>query len=136
MKKIFAILLALTMVLSLAACTSGAAGETEGPQTSGTTEAQLKKITVTVVHADGSSKDFTYETDAEFLGPVLEEDGLIKGDAGPYGLEITEVDGEQAIYDTDKAYWALYEGEEYALQGIDTTPVTDGGVYKLVYTGE
>ena len=49
-------------------------------------------------------------------------------------MEITHVDGVQAIYNTDKAYWAVYEGEEYALQGIDTTPVVAGGIYKLVYT--
>lgn len=140
MKKLFALLLALAMVLSLAAC--GSAGQTE--TTAGTTEATtqgttedsaLMKFTVTVVHADGTSKDFTYETDEEFVGPVLQKAGLIKGNAGPYGLEIVEVDGEKAVYEEDKAYWAVYEGEEYALQGIDTTPVKDGGVYKLVYTG-
>ena len=94
-----------------------------------------KHITVTVVHKDGTSKDFTYQTDEEFLGPLLQKEGLIEGNAGPYGMEITKVDGEQAIYDTDKAYWALEEGAEYALQGIDTTPIKDGGTYKLEYTG-
>ena len=57
-----------------------------------------------------------------------------KGNDGPYGLEITEVDGEKAVYTEDGAYWAVYVGEEYALSGIDTTPITEGGVYKLVYT--
>ena len=126
MKKLFALVLAMVLVLSLAAC-----GKTqEAPKTEG-----LASITVTVVHKDGSSKDFTYQTDQEFLGPLLQAEGLIEGNAGPYGMEITKVDGEQAIYDTDKAYWALYEGEEYALQGIDTTPIKDGGTYKLEYTG-
>ena len=129
MKKILTMLLVLAMVLSLAAC--GISGEKETTQ--GATES--KKFTVTVVHADGSSKDFTYETTEEFVGPVLEEAGLIKGNRGAYGLEISEVDGEKAVYSEDNAYWAVYEGEEYALQGIDTTPVVDGGVYKLVYTG-
>ena len=87
------------------------------------------------VHSDGTEKTFTYKTDLEFVGPVLQEEGLIKGNDGPYGLEITEVDGEQAIYNEDKAYWAVYEGEEYALQGIDTTPVVENRIYKLVYTG-
>ena len=94
----------------------------------------MKTFTVTVVHKDGASKDFTYQTAEEFVGPVLEKEGLIEGNAGPYGMEITKVDGEQAIYAEDKAYWAVYEGEEYALQGIDTTPAVDGGLYKLVYT--
>ena len=87
-----------------------------------------------VIHADGSEKTFTYETAEEFVGPVLEAADLIQGNMGQYGLEITHVDGEQAIYNTDKAYWAVYEGEEYAMQGIDTTPVVEGKTYKLVYT--
>ena len=126
MKKIVSVVLAALLILSLAACGQ----KEEAPKAEG-----AATITVTVVHADGSSKDFTYETEEEFLGTLLQAEGLIEGNAGPYGLEITKVDGEQAIYDTDKAYWALYEGEEYALQGIDTTPITDGGLYKLVYTG-
>ena len=77
---------------------------------------------------------YLYETEEEFVGPVLEADGLIKGNEGPYGMEITEVDGEKAVYAENKAYWAVYEGEEYALQGIDTTPAVDGAIYKLVYT--
>ena len=124
MKKLFALLLALALVFTIAACGSEKK-----------TQEGLKNITVTVVHSDGTSKDFTSETDEEYLGPVLEEAGLIVGEEGPYGLVISEVDGETAVYETDGAYWALYEGDEYALQGIDTTPLTDGGVYKLVYTG-
>ena len=98
------------------------------------TNADRKTITVTVVHSNGTEKTFTYETDEEFVGPVLPADGLLEGNAGPYGLEITKVDGEKAVYSEDKAYWAVYEGEEYALQGIDTTPVKEGQVYKLVWT--
>ena len=129
MKKLFALILAIATALALVACAAKAPAQTET-----TGDAALKTFTVTVIHADGATKEFSYETTEEFVGPVLEADGLIKGNAGPYGMEITEVDGEQAIYNTDKAYWAVYVGEEYALQGIDSTPVTDGGVYKLEYT--
>ena len=93
-----------------------------------------KTITVTVVHGDGTSKDFTYHTDEEYLGPVLTQNNLVQGDNGEYGLFIHTVDGEKADYNVDQSYWALYEGEEMAMQGVDTTPVKDGGVYKLVYT--
>ena len=131
MKKLIAMLLTALMLLSLCACATVLTNE---PKTTGGETEPLKTITVTVVHKDGSSKDFTYQTNEKYVGPVLEADGLIEGNAGPYGMEITKVDGEQAIYNEDKAYWAVYEGEEYALQGIDTTPAVDGGVYKLVYT--
>ena len=131
MKKWIALLLTLCMALSLCACVVA------NPLPEEQLEAPRKKVsfTVIVVHSDGSEKNFTYETTEEFVGPVLTADGLIKGNDGPYGLEITEVDGEEAIYSTNGAYWAVFEGEEYALQGIDTTPVVDGGIYKLVYTG-
>lgn len=138
MKKVMSLILALVLIFALAACGKAETAETPKTEAAGASQEDtqaLKKITVTVIHKDGTTKEFTYETAEEFLGPVLQKDGLIEGNEGPYGLEITKVDGEQAIYNEDKAYWALYEGEEYALQGIDTTPVTDGGVYKLEYTG-
>lgn len=94
-----------------------------------------KTITVTVVHGNGTSKDFTYHTDEEYLGPVILDNGLVEGENGQFGLYIKVVDGEQAIYEVDNAYWSLYVGEEAAMQGADLTPIQDGGVYKLVYTG-
>ncbi len=148
MKRFLAILLALTLVLGLAAC--GAKSEQSNESTNSTTttpktdktpqipmdsdDEGLMHFTVTVVHADGSTKEFAYKTADKYVGIVLKEVGLIKGNDGPYGLEITEVDGEKAVYAEDKAYWAIYVGDEYALTGIDTTPVEEGGVYKLVYT--
>ena len=147
MKKWISLLLTLALMLCLCACASKTEEQAQpkpgdnaptsaNPPTGEPTETPATKVsfTVIVVHADGSEKTFTYETDEEFVGPVLTAEGLIKGNDGPYGLEITEVDGEQAIYATTGAYWAVYEGEEYALQGIDTTPVVEGKTYKLVYT--
>ena len=98
--------------------------------------AGTKEFTVTVVHGDGTSKDFTYKTDAEFVGEVLLEEGLITGEEGPYGLYIYSVDGEKAVFEEDGAYWAFYVGDAYATQGIDLTPIEAGALYKLVYTTE
>lgn len=133
MKKIVAIILALTLALSLCACNAKPAQTT--PDTTGTAgaKAEEKTFTVTVVYADSTSKDFTYTSSEEFVGTVLQAEGLIEGNMGQYGLEIHTVDGIRAVY-SEGAYWAIYEGEEYAMQGIDTTPIVDGGVYKLVYT--
>ena len=93
-----------------------------------------KTFTVTVVHGNGESKEFTYNTDEEYLGPVLLAEGLVEGEMGPYGLMISAVDGEEAVWETNGAYWALFVGEEYATSGADTTPVYDGSVFKLEYT--
>ena len=93
-----------------------------------------KHITVTVVHKDGSEKEFAYDTEEEYLGTLLQAEGLIQGEEGPYGLMISTVDGELADWNVDQSYWALYIGEEYATTGIDTTPIQDGVSYSLVYT--
>jgi len=93
-----------------------------------------KSITVEVVHGDGTSKTFTFSTDAEYLGEVLEAEELVEFEEGPYGMMIKAVDGEKAVYEEDGAYWALFEGEDYAMQGADQTVIEDGDLFKLVYT--
>ena len=97
-----------------------------------TTQGQ-KSFSVTVVHADGTTKDFTYKSTEEYVGVALEEEGLISGEEGPYGMYICEVDGERAVYEESGAYWSFYIGGEYAQTGIDQTPIEDGATYKLAY---
>ena len=94
----------------------------------------IKSIALQVVHADERLQIFTFKTEKEYLGDLLLSEDLIKGDPGPYGLYITEVDGEVADYSKNKSYWALFVGEDYATQGIDQTPLKDGAIFKLVYT--
>ena len=92
-----------------------------------------KGFTVVVVHADGTEKPFEYRTDAEKLGAVLEEKGLISSEGADPGMFHT-VDGEKADWNVNQSYWAFYDGEEYAMTGIYDTNIADGAVYKLVYT--
>ena len=94
----------------------------------------MKAFTVEVIHKDGATKKLELESDKAYVGECLQEKGIIKGEEGQYGLYIQEVDGEQAVFETDGAYWAFYVGEEYAAQGIDLTPIEEGKTYKLVYT--
>ncbi len=98
------------------------------------TDDGTKTITVEVLHGDGSTKSFTYTTSAEFLGEVILAEGLVKGEEGEYGLYILTVDGEDAVYEDDGAYWALYQNGEYATSGADTTPIQDGDVFRFEYT--
>ena len=93
-----------------------------------------KTFTVEVVHADGSTKTFTYHTDEEYLGAVLLAEGLIAGEEGPYGLTIITVDGEDAVWETDNAYWSIMVNGAYGESGVDATPVNDGDLFRLVYT--
>ena len=98
------------------------------------TQEGSKTITVCVVHSDGTEKTFTCHTDAEYLADVLLAEELVTGSTTEYGLTIESVDGETADWTADGAYWSLYIGDKYATTGASATPVTDGGVYKLVYT--
>ena len=125
-KKLLVVVLALTLVMG---AMFGLYMATR-PETA----AGAKTITVTVVHGDGSSKDFSYNTDEEYLGPVLLAENLVVGEMGPYGLVISAVDGEEAVWEVNGAYWALFVGDEYATTGADTTPVYDGSAFRLEYT--
>lgn len=98
------------------------------------TESGSKGYTVTVVHKDGTVKDFAYRTDAEYLAEALLEEGLVSGEDSQYGLTIITVDGEAAVWATDNAYWAIWIGEEMAMTGASETPVYDGSIFKLEYT--
>lgn len=90
-------------------------------------------FTVTVVHGDGSQKEFSYTTEGEKLGAVLEAEGLILADTANPGMFHT-VDGEKADWNENQSYWAFYIGEDYAMTGIYDTVIVDGTAYKLVYT--
>ena len=93
-----------------------------------------KSVTVSVLHSNGKEKTFRFQTDHIYLGDLLLAEGLVKGETGPYGLYIKEVDAETADFAADGAYWALFEAEEYAMQGADVTVLEDGDTFSLVYT--
>lgn len=93
-----------------------------------------KQVTITIIHKDGTEKNLEYATDLEFLSELLLEKELVTGyESEEYGFTIEGVDGVVADWATDGAYWALYEGEEYATTSAAGIVLTDGGVYKLIY---
>jgi hypothetical protein len=96
------------------------------------TEAGTKTFTLTVVHSDGTSKNFTITSEKEFLAEALLDENLIVESDSP-GM-YTTVDGETADYSVDQSYWGFYIGGEYAMEGMNTTPIVDGAEYKLEYT--
>ena len=145
-KKILCIVLVCALSI---ACLAGCGNNNTAPEGAGSATGEVSStnegtgteedtagvtITVEVVHADQSTKEFTYTTDAEMLGEVLLAEGLVVGEETEYGLMISEVDGEQAIYEVDNAYWSLSINGEYAQTGVDTTPVEEGTTYSLIYT--
>lgn len=121
--KAAALILALLMTVTVFAGCSQSGGSGGGKKT----------VTVTVTHKDGSTKDFTYETEEEMLGPVLQKERLIEGEDSQYGLFVTTVDGYKAD-DASQEWWCLTVDGESAMTGIDSTPIEEGKKYGLVLT--
>lgn len=93
-------------------------------------QAGAKTIVVEVVHADASAKEFTYHTDAEYLGEVLLAQQLVEGENSVHGLFITAVDGETA-QDSLRQWWCVTRGGEVVNTGVDDTPIADGDHFEL-----
>lgn len=97
-----------------------------------------KEITIEVVDSEGESKVYELKTDAKYLQQAMDEakeDGLTyEGEDGQYGLMVTTVNGEKAVYEENQAYWSFYVNEEYCNYGIAEQPVEDGDVFEIVYT--
>lgn len=89
-----------------------------------------KTIVVEVVHGDQSVKEFTCQTDKEYLGQVLLDEKLVEGEQGQYGLFITVVDGEEARADQNQ-WWCVTKDGEMVETGADATPIADGDHFEL-----
>ena len=91
-------------------------------------------IYVTVKDLDGTVTKFQVNTDAKTVGEALVAVELIAGDESDWGLMVTTVNGITADWDTEKAYWAFYIGEEYAQTGVDATDIVADTEYSFVKT--
>ena len=107
-KKIVLAVLALVLVIGVMA---GVYLSTRPQSVEGS-----KQVTIQIVHKDGTEKKLD-------TGYASEE----------FGFTIESVDGVVADWAVDGAYWALYEGEEYATASAAGIVLVDGGIYKLVY---
>ena len=82
-----------------------------------TVEAEGKKITITLL------------TDKATLGEAMYEEGLIN-DASFFDV----LNGMQASWAKDQAYWAFYEGETMMPHGVNDQNIEGGEAYRFVYT--
>ena len=125
-KKMILVAVALVAVIALMAGLALA----NKPQA----QAGSKQVTVTIIHKDGTQKNLEYATDLEYLSQLLLEKELVTGyESEEFGFTIEGVDGVVADWAKDSAYWALYEGDEYATASAAAIVLKDGGVYKLIY---
>ena len=135
MKEIFKInfrsVLSLVLVAAVVLMFAGCGQPTQEPETpQNQQEIQEKSFAFEVVELDGTKKEFTVKYDDEkTVGEALVKEELISGSDGPYGLMVEVVNGQRYTYDDDKVYWAFYIDGEYAMTGVDSTPIEDGKVY-------
>ena len=131
------VVLIAVMALIITGCTNNSQDEpttTEPVQTTEQTSAIVKgegknAFVFIAVDLDGNSTHYMIKSDKETVGEALLENGLISGEDGQYGLYVKTVNGITLDYDKDGKYWAFYEENTYANQGVDSTPIKEGGVY-------
>ena len=96
----------------------------------------VKAVMIEVVSSEGKSTAYVFKTDAEYLlGAREAAEGLeFSAYEGPYGMVITEVNGEEADFNVNDAYWSVLVNGEYGNYGVSQQPVHDGDVFTIAYT--
>jgi hypothetical protein len=130
--------LVLVFVLIAAAALTGCSGaptETTAPTAPGGAVTELgegsKTFELTVEDKEGVIHSYRIHTDEEMVGFALIKHELIEGEQGQYGMYIKSVLGQTLDYETDGMYWAFYVNGEYALTGVDQTPIQADTAYLL-----
>ena len=136
MKKLLSLVLAfvLTAALALTGCSGKPAETTEAPQSGGAVTVLgegAKSFELTIVDKEGVTHPYMIHTDEEMVGYALIEHALIEGEQGQYGMYIKSVLGQVLDYETDGMYWAFYVNGEYAMTGVDQTPIQPDTGYML-----
>lgn len=130
--KLLSVLVCAVLITAVALFTSGCNSTTpsETP-TSAETNPVTSEFKFSVTDADGKTTDFTVTTDKKIVGEALQDEGLIAGEEGQYGLYVKTVNGITLDYDKDGMYWAFYINGEMAPAGVDMTEIKEGEIYSF-----
>jgi len=141
MKKLIALFLSLMLLFAVAL-----------PVVAETTEATEQEIAVvekdgiqyilvgegetsfifTATDGEGNTLCFIVSTNETTVGAALVALEMISGEESQYGLYVKNVLGTVADYNVDGTYWAFYINGEYAMTGVDSTPIEEGAIYSMV----
>lgn len=141
-RKLLALLLAVMLVFSLAACSRGG---NEGSEPNASNEAQIPEdgstlgtgsttFTFQAKLKDGTQYTYTIQTEETTVGKALLDLGLISGEDGEYGLYVKTVLGETLDYEADGYWWSFLVDGESSMTGVDQTQITAGSTYALEAT--
>lgn len=129
--KILSLVLCFVLMVCMAGCGTSETQEA-GILTDGQTVGEgAVSFPLTIVDKEGKETSVTVNTDAEIVGEALLDLGIVEGEDGEFGLYITRVNGITAVYEEDATYWAFYINGEYAMAGVDQTPIAEGERYML-----
>lgn len=135
MKRIINVITAFALIFAVSATACSKVDPWKSATyTEDTTLGEGESTIYVQVKVNDNSVTFTVKTDKTILGDALLELGIIDGDVEEYGLYVKYANGIRADYDKDKAYWAFYENGEYLMTGVDSTEITNGGHYEIVYS--
>jgi hypothetical protein len=81
------------------------------------------------IEAEDQKITITLKTDKATLGEAMYEYGLIN-DASFFNV----LNGIEASWENDQAYWAFYQGDEMMMVGVNDTVIEDGESFRFVYT--
>lgn len=139
-KQFLSALICLILIISTAFFCNGCKKESENDNET-TTQANSVDISVigsgktvfyfTAVDEIGNETKWEVHTDKETVGEALTDEKLIFGEDGPYGLYVKTVNGITLSYEESGYYWAFYEGDDYALKGVELTEIEDGKEYSF-----
>ena len=126
------IILSVVMLFCLASC----AAKVESPglwenatYLYDTTVGNGAKTVSCEIEAEGEYITIKLKTDKATLGEAMYEHGLIND---PSFFSI--LNGIEASWEKDMAYWAFYQGEDLMMHGVADEAIADGAHYRFVYT--
>ena len=142
LQKLLALIGCMVLIAAMALVMTGCGSKTTPPEASSTATSNAGEdlgegatsFEFTVEDLDGTKYAFIIHTDETTVGAALMGVGLLKGEDGPYGLYVQEVNGIRAVYEEDGSYWAFYVNGEYGMTGVDLTDIEPDTAYALVKT--
>ena len=96
---------------------------------SDTTLGEGSKTVQFTVEAGEQMITITLKTDKDNLGEAMYAEGLIND---PSFFNV--LNGIEASWEKDQAYWAFYEGETLMPYGVNDQAISGGENYRFVYT--
>ena len=141
LQKLLTIIGCMVLIAALALVMTGCGSKEEPAAPAEAVPTDVKELgqgattfDFTVEDLDGTKTQFKIHTDEKTVGAALIAVDLLKGEDGPYGLYVHEVNGIRAVYEEDGSYWAFYVNGEYGMTGVDMTDIEPDTAYAFVKT--